>query len=100
MKPLTIIASIALALLFTAGAALAQVHVEGYTKRDGTYVAPHYRSSPNSTTRDNWSTKGNVNPYTGKRGTRNPQPSSPKMRFTQPSAPSTNWFNARPPRYR
>ena len=51
--------------------ALADVHVKGYTRKDGTYVAPHVRSSPNSTNADNWSTKGNVNPYTGKAGTKN-----------------------------
>lgn len=48
------------------------VHVRGYTRKDGTYVAPHYRSAPNRTTADNWSTRGNVNPYTGEAGTRNP----------------------------
>ena len=52
--------------------ALAQVHVNGYTRRAGTYVAPHYRSSPNRTTLDNYATRGNVNPYTGQVGTRNP----------------------------
>lgn len=55
-----------------ASAAAAQVHVNGYTRRDGTYVAPHYRSSPNGSTLDNWSTRGNVNPYTGQYGTREP----------------------------
>jgi len=34
------------------------------------YVQPHYRSSPNNTKSDNWSTYGNVNPYTGKVGTK------------------------------
>ena len=48
----------------------AQVNVRGYTKKNGTYVAPHYRSNPNSTKLDNWSTKGNINPYTGKAGTK------------------------------
>ena len=48
------------------------VYVRGYTKKDGTYVRPHYRSRPNSSTRDNWSTRGNTNPYTGKRGTKSP----------------------------
>lgn len=61
------------ALLFVANA-LAQTHVHGYYRKNGTYVAPHYRSSPNSSRLDNWSTKGNVNPYTGKPGTRNPFP--------------------------
>ena len=52
--------------------ASAQVRVEGYTRKDGTYVAPHYRSSPNDTKMDNWSTRGNTNPYTGQPGTRDP----------------------------
>lgn len=46
------------------------VQVKGYTRKDGTYVAPHTRSAPNSTKSDNYSTKGNVNPYTGKAGTK------------------------------
>lgn len=62
-----------LALVFAfIGSAIADVRVRGYTRRDGTYVAPHYRSSPNSTKMDNWSTRGNVNPYTGREGTREP----------------------------
>ena len=44
----------------------------GYVKRDGTYVAPSRATNPNSTKMDNWSTKGNVNPYTGKAGTKAP----------------------------
>lgn len=44
------------------------VYVKGYTKKDGTYIQPHYRTSPNSTKADNYSTKGNYNPYTGKEG--------------------------------
>jgi hypothetical protein len=48
------------------------VHVGGYTKANGTHVEPHMRSAPDHTTANNWSTKGNVNPYTGKPGTKNP----------------------------
>jgi hypothetical protein len=40
--------------------------------RTGTLRQGHFRTSPNSTKLDNWSTKGNVNPFTGKRGSRNP----------------------------
>lgn len=47
--------------------------VRGYTKKDGTYVAPHQRTNPNGTQRDNWSSKPNVNPYTGKDGKKEPQ---------------------------
>ena len=45
------------------------VSVSGYTRNDGTYVAPHYRSAPDGDFNNNWSTWGNVNPYTGKLGT-------------------------------
>jgi hypothetical protein len=46
--------------------------VHGYFRKNGTYVQPHMRTSPNNTKMDNWSTKGNVNPYTGKAGTKSP----------------------------
>ena len=42
--------------------------VSGYTTKRGTYVQSYYRSSPNNTKLDNYSTKGNYNPYTGKSG--------------------------------
>ena len=47
-----------------------QVHVNGYTRSNGTYVQSHERTTPNSTRNDNWSTIGNVNPYTGIEGTK------------------------------
>lgn len=50
----------------------ADVNVGGYSRKDGTYVQPHNRSDPNSTQNDNWSTKGNTNPHTGREGTINP----------------------------
>jgi len=46
------------------------VRVNGYFKSNGTYVQPHYRSSPDKSVNNNWSTKGNFNPYTGKQGTK------------------------------
>ena len=48
----------------------AAVAVRGYTRKDGTYVAPYHRTAPNGTKNDNYSTKGNVNPYTGQAGTK------------------------------
>lgn len=41
-----------------------------YTKSNGTYVAPSHATNPNTTKSDNWTTKGNTNPYTGKAGTK------------------------------
>ncbi len=49
-----------------------QVRVSGYTRKNGTYVQPHMRSSPNSNPYDNYSFPGNTNPYTGKTSTGNP----------------------------
>lgn len=46
--------------------------VNGYTRQNGTYVAPYLRSNPNSTRLDNYSTRGNSNPYTGERGYASP----------------------------
>lgn len=57
-----------------ASTASAQVYHRGYVRQDGTYVQPHWQSSPNSTPNDNWSSRPNVNPMTGREGTRNPQP--------------------------
>lgn len=60
------------AMLFASLAEASGVRVRGYTRKDGTYVAPHYRSAPNSSRLDNYSTRGNYNPYTGKTGTVDP----------------------------
>lgn len=46
--------------------------VRGYTTKSGKTVAPYQRTTPNGSKQDNWSAKGNVNPYTGKSGTKNP----------------------------
>ena len=43
-------------------------YVKGYHRSDGTYVKGHYRTNPNNTNRDNYSTRPNVNPWTGERG--------------------------------
>ncbi|MGB4349387.1 MAG: hypothetical protein WBJ38_07640 [Limnohabitans sp.] len=47
--------------------------VNGYVKKNGTYVQPHHATNPNQTQKDNWSSKPNVNPYTGKTGTKEAQ---------------------------
>lgn len=63
---------ITLSFLFVASFAHSQTWVDGYYKSDGTYVQGHYRTSPNSTNWDNWSTKGNTNPYKGNSGYKAP----------------------------
>lgn len=55
----------------SAHASTASAHdVKGYTKKDGTQVVQHRQTNPDATKDNNWSTKGNVNPDTGKAGTK------------------------------
>lgn len=42
------------------------VYVNGYYRRDGTYVQPHYRSRPDGDPTNNYSYPGNYNPHTGR----------------------------------
>ena len=71
-----------LALVLTASLSFAQgTRVSGYTKKDGTYVAPYTRSSTNKTNTDNYSTQGNSNPYTGTSGTRAQDYSAPAQNY-------------------
>lgn len=60
-----------------ASLAIADNRVDGHFRRDGAFVPDHYRSSPNSSNWDNYSTRPNVNPYTGREGTR-PRDYSPE----------------------
>ena len=50
--------------------AAGDIWVDGYFRKDGTYVEGHYRQRPNATNADNYSTLQNFNPYNGKKGTR------------------------------
>ncbi|HZZ10930.1 MAG TPA: hypothetical protein VFE79_09555 [Paraburkholderia sp.] len=61
-----------LAVLLAAGitTAYADSYVQGYSRRDGTYVDGYRRTEPNSTRNDNYSTRGNYNPYTDEEGNR------------------------------
>lgn len=68
MKHLILITAIILSCLTTF--AQGQKKIKGYVKSNGTYVESHYRTNANKKVSDNWSTKPNVNPYTGKVGTK------------------------------
>jgi hypothetical protein len=78
MKTLSLI----LFLAFTS-LVLGQVKVKGYYKSNGTYVAPHVRSSPNSTKTDNYSYPGNSTPAAS---------SSPAGNYIPPSSTDI-WIN-------
>jgi len=73
----TIIACAVSAITLFSTAALADEYVRGYSRSDGTYVQPHYRSSPNQYKSDNYSSQGNSNPYTGEQGYQRNEFSSP-----------------------
>ncbi len=67
-----------LALVFCAFSLVSSVEaktikVKSYYKPStGTYINSYYKTSSNKTKLDNYSTKGNYNPYTGKKGYVNP----------------------------
>ncbi len=44
--------------------------VRSSVRKNGSIVQPHFRTSPNRSKLDNWSSQGNLNPFTGKRGYR------------------------------
>ncbi len=71
MKKLLVLTS--LLFLLVQASAFAYQHVSGYTRSNGTYVNSYYRSDPDSTQTNNWSTEGNVNPFTGEAGHRRAQ---------------------------
>jgi hypothetical protein len=72
------------------------VRVRGYTRKDGTYVAP-----PNRSRSDNYSARGNYNPYTGAKGTVNPYPAtsypSATVRMPTPALRTSPVYQAQVP---
>ena len=66
-----------LAVLTLATSAFAQGYhyVQPHVRSNGSFVQPHYQTNPDRSFGNNWSTMGNVNPFTGQQGYRT-QPSS------------------------
>jgi hypothetical protein len=60
------------ALMLIAGSLQAQSYhyVNGSVDHNGNYRNGHYQTDANGTRDDNWSTRGNYNPFTGRQGTR------------------------------
>lgn len=66
------IALVALLLVTALPADAKTIRVKSYFKPStGKYINSYFKTSPNKTKFDNYSTKGNYNPYTGKAGTKN-----------------------------
>lgn len=75
----------ALAAWLLAGAADAQAQGStqrrGYVTRNGVHVPPSRQTRPDASKLNNWSTRGNVNPHTGRAGTVDPfRPRAPRRR--------------------
>lgn len=72
MKKLIVLLSMFVILsgLLSVVHAKSSARVRGYTKKSGTYVASHRRTTPDKSKFNNYSTKGNYNPYSGKGGTK------------------------------
>lgn len=86
-----------IAFLFAAATSFAQTstYVSGYTNSNGTYVQGYYRTIPNNTQNDNYSTIGNVNPYTGSYGTKPASSYKPTTTYSSPT-PSYISYSTRP----
>ena len=81
------------AAILSLSTTFAQVYVGGYFKSNGTYVESHWRTEPNSTRNDNWSTVGNTNPYTGCIGTKQGGYNSSYNNTFQTSYPTVTNYN-------
>ena len=69
MKALIILAA---SLLIASPAIARTVSVKPHVTKRGVYVPPSYRTSPDNTKFNNYSSKPNSNPYSGKKGTVDP----------------------------
>jgi opacity protein-like surface antigen len=85
MKRLMTIVAVLVVVCISSLAAEAAVRVRGYSRSNGTYVQPHYRSNPDGNFYNNWSTYPNINPYTGTTGTRRTPSYSESYSWRMPS---------------
>lgn len=78
----TLIVSAIVSVAAVAAHAQEPVLKRGYVRADGVYVPPSMTTKPNDTKIDNYSSKGNVNPLSGKAGTVDPYapPKPPRQR--------------------
>jgi hypothetical protein len=65
----SIIASALIGAALVASVSAQDYHyVNGSVDKNGKHREGHYRTDPNGTVNDNWSTSGNRNPFTGEPG--------------------------------
>ena len=88
MKTSGILITAASAFLTFVSVASADQYVNGYYRKDGTYVQPYHRSDADGNPFNNYSTRGNVNPYTGQPGTKNPYSNPYSSSYGNPDSQS------------
>lgn len=100
-KAMKLALAIAASLCVSSAAAAKDTYVKPYVKADGTYVQGHYKTSPNGTRLDNYSTSPNYNPYTGRQGTVNPYapPRVPEYRPQTYTPPKPKPYGYKPRGY-
>jgi hypothetical protein len=78
---LAVVLALAWAAPLAEASAQASTQRRGYVTRNGVYVPPSHQTKPDGTKANNWSTRGNVNPFTGRQGTVDPaKPTAPRRR--------------------
>ena len=85
-----------LALIVSTPAMAQDTYVQGYHRNDGTYVQPHYRSQADGSLDNNFSTRGNTNPYTGSLGNQRLPSLNPGQDGYNHQPSTRNWNNSRP----
>lgn len=88
MKSILLLFSLSLWFNLLAQTNSNHVYVQPYVRSNGTIVKGHYRTAPNNTNRDNFSTSPNINPYTNKLGTIKPDNNYQNTNIT--NLPSSN----------
>ena len=71
--------------------AIAGEYVHGYYRSNGTYVHGYHRSSPDQYRYNNYSARGNVNPYTGKVGHQRDEYTNPPAYNKSYGSSSDGW---------
>lgn len=81
-------------IMVSTSAMARDVYVDDYYRKDGTYVPAHHRSQADGNPWNNYSTTGNVNPYTGEQGTVNPKTNTrSSFGYINPDYPGADKYN-------
>jgi len=100
MKSSIVLATALVVLISFLTVSLAEAgRVRGYTRPDGTYVQPHYRTNPDRNPHNNYSFPGNYNPNTGRITSGNPNTYLDQY-YDRPNLKSYKPYNGLQRRYR